>query len=391
MSTIMQGFPPAEADQATLANWRSRPHSAWAFNHVREIVPSADIPNDPDNRWIIDEADASFETSMIAPAMDLTDADAVVVMHKGKRVYEAYRNGNDVATPHILFSVSKSMLGLLAGTLVASGDLNLDGLITDYLPELADTIYKGATVRNALDMRVGVLFDEDYLATEGPIIDYRCAANWNPVSEGREAGDLRSFMHKLVDADGEHGQRFHYVSPNTDLLAWVFERATGQRYADLFAERIWRPLGAAHSGYITVDRIGGARAAGGMCLTARDLALVGQMLVQGGARDGAQILPESWIEDIETAGDKNAWDTGDFAEKMPGLDMHYRSKWYVHRDEAPLIHGLGIHGQYVFVDRSLELAVSWFSSGHDPLGETQTATVLQTVFALRAAIDGAGA
>ena len=388
MSTIMQGFPPAEADQATLANWRSRPYSAWALHHVREIVASADIPNDPDNRWTIEAGAPGFDVSMIDPVMDANDADAVVVMHQGKRVFESYRNGNDAATPHILFSVSKSMLGLLAGSLVASGDLNPDALITDYLPELGDTVFKGATVRDALDMRVGVLFDEDYLATEGPIIDYRYAANWNPAPEGRDAGDLRSFMHKLTEKDGEHGQRFHYVSPNTDLLAWVFERATGRRYADLFADRIWRPLGAAHPGYITVDRIGGVRAAGGMCLTARDLALVGQMLVQGGARGGAQIIPESWIEDIETRGDNEAWRTGDFADHLP-LDMHYRSKWYVHPGDRPLIHGLGIHGQYIFVDRARELSVSWFSSGHDPLGETQTANVLKTVFALRAAIDEA--
>lgn len=388
MSTIMQGFPPAKADQATLANWRTRPYCAWAFHHVREIVPSADIENDPDNCWAVEAGEAAFDTSMIEPALGPTDADAVVVMHRGKRVYEAYRNGNDASTPHILFSVSKSMLGLLAGSLVASGDLNVDALITDYIPELGDTIFKGATVRNALDMRVGVLFDEDYLATEGPIIDYRFAANWNPLPVGVEGGDLRSFMHKLVQADGQHGQRFHYVSPNTDLLAWVFERATGQRYADLFADRIWKPLGAERPGYITVDRIGGARAAGGMCLTARDLALLGQLLVQGGARDGVQILPESWIEDIETQGDAQAWAEGDFAESLPP-NMHYRSKWYVHPGDKPLIHGLGIHGQYVFVDRARELSVSWFSSGHDPLGETQTAEVLKTVFAMRAAIDEA--
>lgn len=388
MSTIMQGFPPAEADQATLANWRSRPHNAWAFHHVREIVPSADIPNDTSNRWVVEVGEPTFDVSSIEPAMDATDADAVVVMHRGKRVFESYRRGNDASTPHILFSVSKSMLGLLAGSLVASGDLKLDALITGYIPELRATIYKGATVRDALDMRVGVLFDEDYLATEGPIVDYRYAANWNPVPAGREVGDLRSFMHKLVEADGKHGQRFHYVSPNTDLLAWVFERATGKRYADLFTDRIWKPLGAERPGYITVDRIGGARAAGGMCLTARDLALVGQMLVQGGARDGVQILPESWVEDIETQGDAEAWATGDMAEKMP-KGMHYRSKWYVHPGDKPLIHGLGIHGQYVFVDRARELSVSWFSSGHDPLGETQTRDVLQTIFALRAAIDEA--
>jgi len=61
----------------------------------------------------------------------------------------------------------------------------------------------------------------------------------------------------------------------------------------------------------------------------------------------------------------------------------------VHPGDKPLIHGLGIHGQYVFVDRARELSVSWFSSGHDPLGETQTADVLKTIFTLREAIDEA--
>jgi hypothetical protein len=47
MTNLMQGFPPAPADQVTLANWRKAPHNRWAFQHVRELVPSADIANDP--------------------------------------------------------------------------------------------------------------------------------------------------------------------------------------------------------------------------------------------------------------------------------------------------------------------------------------------------------
>ena len=72
--------------------------------------------------------------------------------------------------PHILMSVSKSMLGLIAGTLVERNEFSEEDLITKYIPELADSAYAGATVRNLLDMRVGVFFNEDYLATEGPII-----------------------------------------------------------------------------------------------------------------------------------------------------------------------------------------------------------------------------
>ena len=94
------------------------------------------------------------------------------------------------------------------------------------------TAYENATIREALDMRVGVYFDEDYRAQEGPIIDYRYAANWNPTPEPKVGLTLKKFLKSLSKRDGEHGRDFHYVSPNTDLLAWLFETASGKRYSD---------------------------------------------------------------------------------------------------------------------------------------------------------------
>jgi CubicO group peptidase (beta-lactamase class C family) len=259
------------------------------------------------------------------------------------------------------------MLGLVAGTLVDRGELAEDDMITKHVPELENTAYVGATVRDLLDMRAGVLFDEDYLATEGPIIDYRYAANWNPVPKDHAPIDLRSFMSLLTEPDGPHGGRFHYVSPNTDLLAWVLERASGMRYAKLVSERLWKPLGAEAPGYITVDRIGGARAAGGKCFLARDLARVGMMMANGGQRNGKQVVPSSWLEDIVKNGDPQAWKDGDFYNEMGQRDIHYRSKWYVKREAEPLIFGVGIHGQFLFVDPAKKLSISWFASQDSPL------------------------
>jgi|TARA_B110000971_G_scaffold77802_1_gene79967 hypothetical protein len=367
MSEVMQGFPPAEPNRASLANWRKAPYCHWAFHHVREIIPSAEIPNDPTKVWELEPSTMDTSNLGLDEAMARTDCDAVVVLHKDKLVHESYRNGMTSRDPHILMSVSKSMLGLVAGTLVERGELAEDDLITKYVPELENTAYVGATVRDLLDMRAGVLFDEDYLATEGPIIDYRYAANWNPVPKDHAPIDLRSFMSLLTEPDGPHGGRFHYVSPNTDLLAWVFERASGMRYAKLVSERLWKPLGAEAPGYITVDRIGGARAAGGKCFLARDLARVGMMMANGGQRNGKQVVPSSWLEDIVKNGDPQAWKDGDFYNEMGQRDIHYRSKWYVKREAEPLIFGVGIHGQFLFVDPAKKLSISWFASQDSPL------------------------
>ena len=274
MSEIMQGFPPKEEYTASLANWRRAPFCHWAFHHVREIIPTVEIKNDSKNVWDLTVKKIDLSSIGLADTFCETNCDALVILHKDQLVFETYRNGMTERDPNILMSISKSMLGLVAGTLVEQGELSEGDLITKYVPELQSTAYAGATVRDLLDMRAGVLFDEDYLADEGPIVNYRFAANWNPVSKDHEPGDLRSFMSSLKQSDGPHGGRFHYVSPNTDLLAWVFERASGLRYADLVSERLWKPLGAEAPGYITIDRIGGARAAGGKCLIARDLARV---------------------------------------------------------------------------------------------------------------------
>jgi CubicO group peptidase (beta-lactamase class C family) len=387
MSEVMQGFPPAEPNRASLANWRKAPYCHWAFHHVREIIPSAKISNDPTDVWELESGAIDTSSLGLDDAMVKTDSDAVVVLHKDKLVHETYRNGMTWQDPHILMSVSKSMLGLVAGTLVERGELAENDLVTKYVPELANTAYAGAKVRDLLDMRAGILFEEDYLATDGPIIDYRFAANWNPVPKDYVASDLRSFMSLLTRSDGPHGGRFHYVSPNTDLLAWVFERATGIRYAELVSERLWRPLGAEAAGYITVDRIGGARAAGGKCMLARDLARVGMMMANGGKRDGKQVVPASWLEDIIKNGDPQAWKDGDFYNKMGQREIHYRSKWYIQRDSEPLIFGVGIHGQFLFVDPAKKLSVAWFASRNSPLDTLSFEKTLATIEKIRALVS----
>ena len=387
MSEVMQGFPPSEPNRVSLANWRKAPYCHWAFHHVREIIPSADISNDPTDVWELKPNTMDTSSLGLDNAMVSTDCDAIVVLHKDKLVHESYRNGMTSRDPHILMSVSKSMLGLVAGTLVERGELAENDLITKHLPEIENTAYAGATVRDLLDMRAGILFDEDYLATEGPIVDYRFAANWNPVPKDRVAADLRSFMSLLTETDGPHGGRFHYVSPNTDLLAWVFERASGMRYAELVSERLWKPLGAEAPGYITVDRIGGARAAGGKCLLARDLARVGMMMANGGQRDGKQVVPACWLEDIVQNGDPQAWKDGDFYNEMGQRDIHYRSKWYVNREAEPLIFGVGIHGQFLFVDPAKKLSVAWLASQGSPLDSPLFEQVLATIEKIRVLVS----
>lgn len=394
---LMQGFPPAGAGQVTLGNWRRAPFNVWAFQHVREIVPSAGIPHDPAHVRELPEAPvdlAGLEVEHDGRRRDFqafladTDTDGLVVLKTGRIAYEYYGNGMSADSRHILMSVSKSVLGLLVGILAEKAALDLQQKVTDVIPEVAGTAYAGARIRDLLDMRVGILFDEDYLASAGPIIEYRKAQGWDPHGPGDRPSDLRSFFGSLTGVDGSHGGRFHYVSPNTDLLGWVIERATGRRYADLASELLWQPLGAARDAYVTVDRLGAPRTAGGFCATTRDLARLGQLLADGGAHRGRQVVPAAWIEDILTAGDTAAWDCGDFIEYFPGQKMHYRNKWYVLHGTSPMLFGVGVFGQTLFVDPDNAVVVSKFSSQALPMDADRLRLTMKGVEAIRDRLRG---
>lgn len=357
MSELMTGFPASGEAQVTLANWRNGPQNKWAFHHVREIVPSADIATSATSKPLEHKA-------VDLEGIDFTglpDLDGLVLLQAGKLVHEQYPGLMTARDPHILMSVSKSMLALLAGVLADKGLLDVEAPATQFVPELKTTAFNGATVRDLLDMRAGVFFDEDYLATSGPIIEYRKAQNWNPLGPGETASDMRSFLLTMTESRCAHGEAFQYISPCTDLLGWVIERAANGPFAKLFSEHLWAPMGAERDAYITVDRLGAPRAAGGICMTTRDLARVGQMLIDG------RVVPEAWVDDLEQNGSVEAWNNGNFAPDFPKLAMHYRSKWYCLRDEGPILMGLGIHGQNLIVDRSSGLVMARFSSQPAPL------------------------
>jgi hypothetical protein len=382
---MMNAFPAPAPEQVTLANWRTAPFSRWAFHHVRDIVPSADVPHDPASVMPLPPAPKDLG---LGDFLEATDTGGLLVLHRGRVAFEHYARGLKAENPHILMSVTKSMLGLLAGILAARGVLDVEKEVSSVLPELASTGFRGATIRQLLDMRSGIAFDEDYLATSGPIVEYRKSTGWNPLQAGEAASDLRSFFGTLTGNDGPHGGIFRYISPNTDLLGWVIERAAGRRYADLMSELLWKPLGAERSAYITVDRLGAPRVAGGMCVTLRDLARVGQLLVQDGARDGKQVVPAAWIDDLERNGDPQAWTAGSFAEYFGHRPMHYRAKWYVLRDEGPTLFGWGIHGQHLFVDRRRQIVVARLASQALPVDVPRMELMLRAVQRIRERLAG---
>jgi CubicO group peptidase (beta-lactamase class C family) len=353
---------------ADRANWRAAPYSRWAFHHVSEIMPTTRIENAPDDVSALAEAPTGLDDFRLAApggsALDLagflklTETDALVIVRDGRILFEAYDNGTTAATPHILMSGTKAMVGLLAGMLGHSAELDPNALVSDHVPEIGGTAYAGATVRHLLDMRTGVMLTAEQSSA------YDAALTGAPAAPGGAKPSLHGVLATLTGAQSAHGRPFTYISQNTDLLGWTIERATGQPLAELISERLWKPMGAEHAAQIIVDDAGSPWCSGGLNVTARDFARVGQLLIDDGRRGSAAILPKALVDDLCHGGDREAWRTGEWgaAFAQVGQTMSYRNGWYSVHDEPEILFAMGTHGQNLFIDRASRLVIAKLSS-----------------------------
>jgi len=361
---LMGDFPPSPDQLVTLSNWRKAPFSTWAFRNVRRLIPTADIA--------ASKQAAALELSLeeighigftghdgrpttLNQALRATDTDAFVVLRRGRIAMEWYGRGMSATTPHIVFSVSKSICGALGGILADRGLLDPDDRVIDYVPELKSSVYAGCTIRHLLDMAVGIAFNEDYEDPSGDVARYRHAMGWDPLPPGEAPIDLRGFLAQQKPDGQRHGDVFHYVSTNTDVLGWVYERACDQPYSDILSEYLWAPLGAEQNTYIAVDAHNAMRAAGGVSVAPHDLARFGEMIRRRGIKGGQQVVPGGWIDDINARGDAEAWARSEFADLFP--QASYRSKWYRIDRSKGVLCALGIHGQWIYIHPQAELVM----------------------------------
>ncbi|MEO1193942.1 MAG: serine hydrolase [Pseudomonadota bacterium] len=399
---IMRGFPPPDAQQVTLANWRQAPFSRWSFRKLRQILPTEALPPAPHPR-ALPEAPRGLDHLRVGNGQSLsevliaTHTTAFLVLHRGAVAFEWYGQRMSGEQPHVIFSVTKSVTGALTGIMAEKGLLDPEGPVSAVLPEVAGSTYAEASIRHLLDMTVGSCFVEDYANPTEEYLRYREATGWNPSRQSLPAGlpvdqqsflteplDMRRFLISMAPGGPPHGSAFHYVSPNSDLLGWVLERASGKSFAQLLAEEIWQPMGATGEAYIAVDRLGAPRTAGGLTVTARDLARFGELMRRRGCLEGRQIIPGRWVDDIRFAGDRAAWQAGEFAAFLP--EGHYRSQWYKLGDPSGCFFGLGIHGQWLFIDPLAESVIVKFSADPEASNEANDKVLLQVFAQISAAL-----
>lgn len=213
----------------------------------------------------------------------------IVVMRNDTILFEHYR-GMVAADKHTtIFSVTKSVTSLLVGMAIDKGYIrSVEDPVTEYLPELKRSApeFASLTLKNLLDMRTGLAFNENYSA--------------NPLSGMARLHYGRDIQRQIRQQDfkEEPDTKFEYNSMSTAIVGAVLERATGRRYAELLEEWVWKPLGMERYALMNLDdkehRF--AKAYGGLSTNPRDMVRFGRLYLNGGEWEGEQLVSRAWVE-----------------------------------------------------------------------------------------------
>lgn len=373
---MLGGRPDQPQLGVTLDNWQTAPQLRWSFQHIEELFPTAVItrgtgpvadllPAPADVRSLpVTLYDGTVTT--VADVMARTDTDGWIVTRAGQVLAEEYPRGMAPAARHLLMSVSKSLVGIVAGALVDAGLLDPAAPLSSYVPELGASGFAGATVRHLLDMRSGIQFSEVYLDPLAEVRLLEQAIGWAPHTHPGVPHTMYEFLLTLRQK-GPHGGPFEYRSGETDVLGWICEAAAGERMPALMSRVLWSRLGAEHDAFIGVDSVGSGMFDGGICASLRDLARFATMLAAGGtSMTGERVVGATWLEDTYR-GDpdsREAFAASPTETLMPG-GMYRNQFWLPYPDRDVLV-CLGIHGQMVYVNPLTGVVAAKLSSWPEP-------------------------
>lgn len=367
---LMQGFPPAADKRVDVSNGYRYPQLRWVVQHLREIQPTQNIrrgaavpsalPETPMALGGLRFDDDKGQPVTVDQWLDRTYTDAIVVLHKGRVVFERYQNQMQASSPHLLFSVTKSFTGLMAAQLAHEGRIDPQALVTKYVPELEGSAWGDMTVRQVMDMTGAVRFREDYTDPRTEIFGYSWASGMLPRPPGYAGPtNVYDFL-KTLPKEGTHGEGFVYRTVHSEVLGWIVSRVTGRRWSDLMSENIWQKLGMQEDAYVMVDSTGTPLQGAGLNATARDLARVGEMLRLGGSFNGHKIFDKAVLDDIARGGDREQFKFRGIQAARPGYS--YRNQWWVLHNADGAYEAAGIHGQFIHVNPAAQMVVVKLSS-----------------------------
>ncbi|MGV8914671.1 MAG: serine hydrolase domain-containing protein [Kaistella sp.] len=364
----MQGFPPPR--EKVLHTWDGSffefPAIRWSVVHMREMLPTQNVSRGlkmPSklNYNLDKNIDAlTFLPWKLSKKMTWEESlwenytDGIIILHKGEVVYERYFSELKPNDVHAVMSLTKSLTGTLAAILVAEGTLVENKLVTFYVPELKNSAYGDATVRQVMDMTTALKYSEDYSNPKADIWQFSAAGN--PAEKPADYKGPNGYYEYLetVKKEGTHGEIFGYKTVNADALGWIISKASGKSVTQLLSEKIWSKIGMEEDAYYQIDSKGTPFAGGGFNAGLRDLARFGELIRNHGQFNGEQIFPTQAVKDILKGGNKIAFEKSDHPE-LKGWS--YRNMWWMTENPDGAFSARGVHGQTIYINPAAEMVL----------------------------------
>ncbi|NVK86861.1 MAG: serine hydrolase [Gammaproteobacteria bacterium] len=358
--------PPEKLIMQPQSNYFSFPKLRWTVCHIRELLPTQQVSRGlgapiPLPYALDDKIDMiTFTPSGATQPMTWRASlaanytDGVLILHQGKVVYEKYFGCLNEQGQHAAMSMTKSLTGLLAEILIAEGKLNENAKVASLVPELKGSAFGSATVRQVMDMTTSLRYSEDYADPKADIWAYSAAASPLPKAPDYQGPNGYFEYLQTVQAAGPHGQAFGYKTVNTDALGWIIARVSGTNLTQLLSQKIWQKMGAEQDAYMTVDGKGTPFAGGGLSAGLRDLARLGQLVLNKGSLNGVQVFPKSVVESLQRGGDKQAFKQAGYSSLSGGS---YRSMWWILHNSHQAFAARGVHGQTIYIDPTAQMVI----------------------------------
>ena len=380
--SVMEGTPPTRDSQATMKNYRDYPFSGWTFQNMGAPLNIVMIPrggdiaelNQPSNQALgkkifIDKTGAEMT---LEDLFKVHFARGMILIQDDKVLYEKYFDGFGPHKQHIWFSMSKSLASAALGILVEQGKIDVKKSPAHYIPELKNSGFERVTIQNLLDMATSIDFKETYTdMTSDFALKYAVAMNmgWLPGArdaqpESTEIYGVHDFLSKYVkpNTELEPGTDFDYNSSNADVIGWLISRVSGQPYEKFISEKIWSKLGMEHDAYFTVDRAFMPVVTGGMNSTLRDAARFALMIKNEGKVNNKQLIPSAWINSALNIDEKLKSHMTTNPKYGEESWEAYHNMWWILDSEKGEFCATGIHGQVIYINRSKNTVMVWFSN-----------------------------
>ncbi len=260
---------------------------------------SASVENWPAEHWSINPAARTAALATLEnyafPARDETErkgvrTDALLVIRNGQVIYERYAGETTAATPHLTWSISKSVMASVLGVAFGEGRFQLDDPVAKFYPPML--AHPDIKLRDLLHWASGLDWQEDY--EYAPLNSSVVAMLYT-----RGRSDMARFAagHRRGQAPGTS---FLYSSGDSNLLSAALKTIVGaQAYADSPWTALFEPLGILSAVWET-DGVGTFVGSSYAYMTARDLARVGLLMQREGRWNDRQLLPEAWVKFVLT-------------------------------------------------------------------------------------------